>query len=703
MVQGQISRPGRPYLLEYSGSPGLKVYDLVVTKEQKIKALTIDQDSMLKSSKSGLLIDVFYTPENSGTWDTLADGTKIWRAAFRINGASMMNLIFSPYQLNRGVRIFLFDSKQQTVLGAFSDLNNKPVSILATAQIPGDFLIVEVQVPRYLESLGSLAISGVGCDFSGDSKTSLLKDGWFGASGDCNVDIQCDHDSLVNLQKKAVVRIVFNGNVRCTGTLVNNTKFDGINYVLTAEHCISEEVEANSAVFYFDYESPWCNGPNGNDQKSLSGSTIRATGDKLDFTLLELLEPIPFTYQPYYAGWDYSGNQPASGYCIHHPMGDVKKIAYENHPLKIGSYGIGYNLNTHWVVQHWETGTTEKGSSGAAFFDQYSRIVGTLTGGYANCTHSVNDYFQMFSHSWDDYSSRTSQLACWLDPSDLDNGFLVGFDPYADFRLTGDTLSNILTDELLTTETGTLSWGSYSGHNSAFLTGFAERFEIAAGIKMPGILLHVADNYVANASATIVIKVWKDANGPGPTLYEKSFPLADLAGDTLNFIEFDSIVSVGAPFFAGYELEYNIPQDTFSTYMAADRLSDPFNTAYVFDGYNWQSLASYTGGAVNSSFAIMPVVYASIPEQKPIREFDEHIIAYPNPASSSIRIEFREISVSTVQVALFNMQGQLLLEKNFGPYQRYIDIEPLNFSNGVYLMKVKDGKLVYNLKISIIK
>jgi hypothetical protein len=85
-VQGQISRPGRPYLPEYNGSPSLKVYDLMVTKEQKIKALAMDQDSTLKFSKSGLLIDVFYAPENSGTWDTLTDGTKIWRLHFESGG-----------------------------------------------------------------------------------------------------------------------------------------------------------------------------------------------------------------------------------------------------------------------------------------------------------------------------------------------------------------------------------------------------------------------------------------------------------------------------------------------------------------------------------------------------------------------------------------------------------------------------------------
>jgi lysyl endopeptidase len=702
-VNSQLSKPGHPFPLEYKGSPALKVYDITVTKEQKTKALAGEGQSILKPARSGLLVDVSFSPENSGTWDTLSDGTRIWRIALYTDGASMMNLVFSPYQLNKGVRVYLYDRKQQTVLGAFTDQNNKPVNMLATAQIPGDLLIVEIQVPQYLESLGSLVLSGVGYDFSYRGDTKSLKDGWFGISGSCNIDINCDNDSLVQRLKNAVVRIVYNGSDRCTGTLVNNTRRDGISYVLTAEHCISKEIDANTAVFYFDYESPYCHGPDGTIHKSLSGATIRATGDRLDFTLLELLEPIPFTYLPYFAGWDYSGNQPKSGYSIHHPLGDVKKISREDHALNVASSGEGYDNNTHWRVRHWESGTTEPGSSGCAFFNNFGLIVGTLTGGIANCTNSVYDYFQMFSHSWADYPSQYNQLASWLDPLNLHNGYLRGYEPFMDFRSTGDTLSNILNEELLTTLSGTLTWGSYSGHNSEHLTGFAERFTLSDNKKIPGLLLHTAKNYVAGLSSKINIKIWNGTTIPHETLFEKSIPLADLSGDALNFIEFDSVVSVGESFFAGYELEYAAPQDTFSTYMAENRLTDPYNTAYVYDGYNWQSLVDYTGGAINSSFAIMPLVFDSIPVIPDNPKFNDNVIVYPNPAGSQIWLKFREMSVYPVQVTLYNMQGQMVLESNYGPYQHIIPLDVFNNGSGLYILRVKEGNLVHNLKIAIIK
>ena len=703
VAHGQLSIPGHPYPLEYKGSPNLKVYDITVTEEQKTKARTADEQSLLKPAKSGLLVDVLFSPGNSGLWDTLPDGMTIWRAAFHIEGASMINLVFSPYQLNKGVRVFLFDRKQQMVLGAFTDLNNKQFNKLATAYIPDDTIIVEIQVPRYQGSLGLIGISGIGCDFLNTKNTTSFQHGWFGESGACNADIKCINDSLVQVQKNAVVRIVFNGSERCTGTLLNNTLQDGINYLLTAEHCINKEAAANTAVFYFDYESPYCDGPDGNIHKSLSGSTIRATGDKLDFTLLELLEPVPFTYQAYYAGWDYSGYQPASGFVIHHPLGDVKKFSREDHPLKVANFGQGYADYTHWRVSHWEKGTTEKGSSGAAFFDEYGRIVGTLSGGAADCISPEEDYFQMFSHSWNDYPDQEKQLACWLDPLNLDKGYLEGFDPFADFRSTGDTLTNILHGELLTLETGTLAWGSYSGHNSGLVTGFAEKFSVSDNIKMPGLLLHVAKNYVTSLSSVINIKVWSGTGTPDEVLIETSVPLAYLAEDTLNFVEFDSILSVSGEFFAGYELEYNTPQDTFATYMAGNRLAEPVNSAFIYDGSQWQSLVDYTGGVVNSSFAIMPVVFDSIPGSDAVSEFDDPVIAFPNPADSQMWLEFHERTTLPMQVTMFNLQGQLVLERNYGPYQRIILLRLLNISSGIYLLRVKEGSLTHNLKVAIIK
>jgi len=329
--------------------------------------------------------------------------------------------------------------------------------------------------------------------------------------------------------------------------------------------------------------------------------------------------------------------------------------------------------------------------------------VGTLTGGQANCFSSVNDYFQMISHSWDDYANAERQLAWWLDPVKKQLSVLDGFDPYRDFWATGDTLTNIRSEETLAVETGDLAWGSYSGHNSDHLKAFAEEFREPVSKKILGLILQVADNAVASLSADLVLKIWEGDDIPGRLIYRKTLPLADLAEEVPNFVEFDSIVAAGKDFFAGYEVQYNSPQDTFSTYMAANRPTGAVNTAFVNDGTLWYPLDAYTGESLHTSFAIMPVVFDSIPETDHTPDFTSDIIAYPNPANTQIWLEFHDLSASPAEVSVFNTQGQLMLERQFGTYQRLILLDQLYFNPGIYIIRVRQGETIHNLKITIMK
>lgn len=683
------------------GISELKQYEVRVPEKMKTDVEEDGMRSLLKPDRQGTLIEVFYSTENSGTWDTLPDGLAVWRASFRVPGAASVNLVFSPYRVNRGVRTYIYDKSQKTVLGAFSDANNKPFSKLATAGVPGDEIVVEIQVPPYLESAGEIGISGIGCDLSGLHLESAY-DEWFGESGACNININCIDDSLVQVVKNSVVRIIFKGSERCTGTLVNNTRKDGTNYILTAEHCINSEDLANEAVFYFDYESPYCNGPDGSAQKTISGATIKATGGRLDFTLLELLEPVPYAYKPYYAGWDYTGRQPESGFTIHHPMGDVKKFSREEHPLVVDYFMKDYNPDTHWLVNHWEAGTTEKGSSGSPLFNNSGHVVGSLSGGSANCKNPEKDYFQMFSHCWADYLDPGQQLACWLDPLYQDVGLIGGFDPYRDLWLTGDTLSNIGKTEVLATEQTGLAWGSYSGHNSDYITQFAEKFVVSGIKKMPGLILNVARNYQGSATSAITVKVWNGADGPGQAFYERLVYAASLTENRLNFVQFDSVLSVSGTFYAGYELSYNMPADTFATVMAANRTTAILNTAFVYDEAGWYSLSNFTEGIVHSSFGVMPVVFDSLKVTLNDPRFDNPVIAYPVPAESHLWIEFENVPAAPVSVTVFNIQGQAVLEE-IKTAQKKFFLHVDGLSDGLYLVRLKSGQTVHTLRVPVIK
>ena len=78
-------------------------------------------------------------------------------------------------------------------------------------------------------------------------------------------------------------------------------------------------------VFYWGYERPSCK--TGEPiERSTTGAEVIANGDA-DFALLRLKQDPRnlIGFNPYYLGWDRSGNSGTGGVGIHHPSGDVKK------------------------------------------------------------------------------------------------------------------------------------------------------------------------------------------------------------------------------------------------------------------------------------------------------------------------------------------------------------------------------------------
>ena len=140
---------------------------------------------------------------------------------------------------------------------------------------------------------------------------------------------------------------------------------------------------------------------------------------------------VPSNYNPFFAGWDNSGDIPSTTVCIHHPAGDIKKISFDDDAASISQAMGSSEANSTWTVQWDRNTTTEGGSSGSPLFDQNHRIIGQLWGGGASCFNlNSPDYYGRVSMSWEPSgSNQTNQLKHWLDPNNAGASFIDGFDP----------------------------------------------------------------------------------------------------------------------------------------------------------------------------------------------------------------------------------------------------------------------------------
>lgn len=358
---------------------------------------------------------------------TMLEEDFIFRLMIISPGAKSIYLEISEFYPFEGEQLFVFDPAGKNIRGAFTIRQQTPNGLLAISPIAGDTLIIELKSKT--ASPANFRIHRVYHDYLGIT-SELSKDGTYGQSGDCEIDINCYEGLDWQREKRAVCRIITNGQL-CTGTLVNNTRQDGRPFILTANHCISTEDFANSSIFYFNYESPSCYGPDGSTEQSISWSHLHATTYHLDFTLLEMSMAPPPSFQPYYAGIATSSEPAVSTTSIHHPQGDVKKISKEYEPLVSANYGSGYDANSHWKISKWDVGTTEGGSSGSPLFNTNHLIIGTLTGGEASCSYLLNDYFSKIHLAWNEYPGINQQLQYWLDPDSLNPENLSPYEPYA--------------------------------------------------------------------------------------------------------------------------------------------------------------------------------------------------------------------------------------------------------------------------------
>lgn len=361
-------------------------------------------------------IPVQLTPQDSGSWDALPGGGRLWRLRVVSTGALSLNFAFIPFHLPPGATLHLYSADKSYVEGPFDASDNIPENELWTPVVRGDNVVVELFVPsdpKFEPELGIGFVNHSYRDFGSLSETA-------GCQGGCNNDVICSVGDPWRDEIRSVAVYQRSGSLACTGTLVNSWNVSPPAYFLTANHCGVNAGNDNTVVVYWNHQSPNCGDlGGGNFNQNQTGSTFRAARSQSDFTLIQLdADPDP-SFNVHYAGWDASGFTPSRCTGIHHPCTAEKAISFNLDALTTTTYlqDASPGDGTHWRVDDWESGVTEPGSSGSGIWNEFHRVVGQLHGGFSSCgLPNERDWYGKFSVSWNTGGTADTRLRDWLDP-----------------------------------------------------------------------------------------------------------------------------------------------------------------------------------------------------------------------------------------------------------------------------------------------
>lgn len=355
-----------------------------------------------------------------GSWDEPEAGIGRWRLRIASEGARSLSFHIEGLVLPAGAQLYLYTIGGADLQGPFTSSDNGSVWL---PLVQASEAVLEARMPLADRPQFAMHLAQVFHgyrSFAADTAKASLP----GAeqAGACNVDVSCPAGAAWAKETQAVVALTISNQFICSGSLINNTRQDERPLILSAHHCDYPAASPASIRAYFNVQQPRC-GSNApvSTSDNLQVASVLAQDRRTDYTLLLLASVPPASYKAYYAGWDARGVAPGSGVAIHHPSGDDKKISsFTRAATAEDSVPIDTFSVDAWGVV-WSSGTTEPGSSGSALWNQDHRIVGTLSGGNAECsgdqTNGESDYFARFDKSFAATTDSGARLKAILDPA----------------------------------------------------------------------------------------------------------------------------------------------------------------------------------------------------------------------------------------------------------------------------------------------
>lgn len=679
-----------------------KWHEIVVDPEQAEALRAMEQDKS-QSWQFAIPVEVTLNPKNSG-FIVRREGETVWVLPVSSKGALSLNIILSPFNLPRGAYVYVYDLQRKIIRGAFTSESSGSVLSLPVMPLPGERLVLECHFPGAEIPGNSVGVKQVAHDFAGYFGPDGTKDLYYGRSDPCEVDLNCSTNPNYMKASQSVVRLLVAGSELCTGVLVNNTGSDYKAYILTANHCIENQDQADNTIFVFQYKSPFCGGPDMSNMNTLTGSLLRSENPDIDFSLVELRQFPPIVYRPYFSGWDITAVSPANTFAIHHPQGDVMKISIDDNPPLSASYPVqGFVAAGFWRVLRWETGTTEPGSSGGPLFDQNGRLRGTLTGGAATCESPLNDYYAKLSRMFTITAVPSTHLRPWLDPAGTGATVVSGRDPYGYNLSSSDTLGGFpATDAGTTDNYGAPGWGLSTGNNSDGILRYAEYVPFAGRGEIAWLRLQVVASSLLSAADSVRFYIWSGGTLPGTVIASRRLRLSETRGGQITEVDFGRTIQVNGPFYAGYAVYYrnpiSQPQPQFAVAHSAPWPLPTQNTAFFYDGSAWKPFTlhpSYPGSVSLGIKAVM--VQNSVLNDIEDPDKDAGVLnVFPNPFTNTVCFRmYTGVTMATITV--FDNLGRVVSSGIYrNQFPGTVPVELPGLAPGIYHYSLHADSLFYS-------
>jgi formylglycine-generating enzyme required for sulfatase activity len=443
----------------------IELADPVIPEPINLQAVLLEDTQEQRdggSSRFAICRAVNVSPKTHGVWEDVDEDTLLWRVPITSPGALSLSLGFSRYSMPPGGRLYIYSADRTQVLGPFTAKDNKKHGQLWTALIHSDSIVVELVLPLLEVPKMQVELTYVNHGYR-DPRASLVYQD-LGDAASCQRNVACfegdsRRDQIRSVARYQITRTGDGGVYYDTGVLLNTTAEDDRPYFLTAFHSFDElpkdqvlndweKAYAASMIIYWNFQAATCYENTGSESQQQHGAEFLAGNSQTDFVLVKLNDTPSPAFNVYYAGWDRTNVTPSSGFAIHHPRGDLKKISVESDPLISWSpsFVSGVNYGTCFYVVGWDSGTgmTQDGSSGCPLFNSEKRVVGQLIGGAGTCADpgSTVSTFGPLYRSWsegepellilDDPTlglNRETRLSDWLDPLNTGVASLDGKNP----------------------------------------------------------------------------------------------------------------------------------------------------------------------------------------------------------------------------------------------------------------------------------